>query len=444
MLYDPTDAAIPTRQWAVPGIAEHRWRERLSNEIHARGSLALKAPVRASHLALLAGEDGVERDRLHIVDLCRRFGAPEPPMGANFWHVDCGPFVLNWERHTEFSSYTFIRHEPFDEPFREPVIRQLPQDWLRGLAGEVLVAMHLALEPAVGARLSHEQTHALFASDNIASSHVSGGAAQVWTDFRLQGDGFCRVLIRDISLTPRQAGRVLQRLIEIETYRMMALLALPLAREYGRQVTHADQTLADITQRMADADRELDQHTLLDRLTAVAAEIERIAAATNYRFGAARAYYALVQRRIEELREVRVDGHPTIKEFMDRRLAPAMSTCESLRDRLEVLSKRVSRAANLLRTRVDLALERQNQDLLRSMDRRAQLQLRLQETVEGLSVVVLSYYVVGLVGYLFKAAKSGGLPLNPELATGLTLPLVVGGVWWGIHRFRRSLGHDSG
>lgn len=430
---------VSPASWSVPGIAEHPLRESLSNEIHARGSLALRAPIRASHLALLSGEDGAERDRKHIALLCRRFGAPEPHPGNNFWHADLGPFQINWERHTEFSTCTFLRREPFEDPFQNPLIRQIPADWLTGLQGPVLVAMHLAIESSNGPQLGHERIHALFASDNIASSLVSGGAAQVWTDFRLQGDGYCRVLIRDVHMTPRQAGRLVQRMTEIETYRMMALLAFPLARAHGREVTSADQTLAEITARLAEPHADVDEHQLLGRLTDVAAQVERVAAATNYRFGASRAYYALVQRRIEELREERLVSHPTIREFMDRRLAPAMRTCESLRDRIEVLSERVSRAAQLLRTRVDLALERQNQDLLRSMDRRALLQLRLQQTVEGLSVVVLSYYLMGLLGYVLKGLADGGVPVNPTLASAVLVPVVVAAVWLAIRRLRRHL-----
>ena len=94
-----------------------------------------------------------------------------------------------------------------------------------------------------------------------------------------------------------------------------------------------------------------------------------------------------MERRIAELREGRVEGMPTLREFVERRLLPAMKTCETVARMQEGLSARISRASELLRTRVDIELERQNQELLAQMNRRAKLQLRLQETVEGLSVV---------------------------------------------------------
>ncbi|MDX1605224.1 MAG: DUF3422 domain-containing protein [Candidatus Competibacterales bacterium] len=431
------------RYWALPSVAEHGLREQLTNEIHARPPVAVSAPTRVSHLALLSGEGSVEADRRHVCELCRRFGGAEPGVGANYWQVDLGTFQLNWERHTEFSTCTFFRSEPFTEPFRDRAIDQVPQDWLEALNGEVLVAIHLALEPASAPERSNQELHALFASDYIAGSMVSGGSALVWSDFRLQGDGFSRFLVRDISLGHRQAGRLVQRLLEIETYRMMALLAFPLARSIGGEVTQAEAELGKLTDRLRSSDDDSDR-VLLGELTRLSAEVERLAATSNYRFSAARAYYALVQRRIRELREERFGGRAPIHEFMERRLAPAIRTCESTQERLSVLSERVSRAANLLRTRVDVALEQQNRDLLASMNRRAQLQLRLQETVEGLSVVVLSYYLVGLLNYGLKALKQAGAGLDPTLWTGIGLPFVVFGVWFASRRLRhRAMDRDG-
>ena len=90
-----------------------------------------------------------------------------------------------------------------------------------------------------------------------------------------------------------------------------------------------------------------------------------------------------------------------------------------------------------------IALEAQNQDLLSSMNRRAKLQLRLQQTVEGLSVAAISYYVVGLLGYGLRALEAAGLHFNHDIATGAAIPLVIGGVWYGLHRFRRRLAADQ-
>lgn len=445
MVEDREPDAVSARQWAVPGVSEHALRETLTNEIHARPSNTLRAPCRVSHLALLSGESaaGPGRDREHVADLCSRFGAAGPPDQAKYWYVDLGIFRLNWERHTEFSTYTFIRQEAFADPFRDCVIDRVPRDWLSGLAGEVLVAIHVAMESGDAPERDAEQLAALFASDNIAGSYMAGGVAMGWSDFRLQGDGFSRILVRDLGLGRRQAGRLVQRLVEIETYRMMALLTLPLARRVGVQVSEADAALGRLTEMLARDDGASSDHELLDQLTALAAEVERLSATADYRFSAARAYYALAQRRISELREQRLEGRAPVHEFMERRLAPAMRTCESVSERMTELAERVARAANLLRTRVDVAVEQQSRDLLESMNRRASLQLRLQETVEGLSVVVISYYLTGLLSYALKALKAAGVKLEPEFWSGVAMPLVIFGVWLGMRRIKRWVEHQD-
>jgi uncharacterized membrane-anchored protein len=133
----------------------------------------------------------------------------------------------------------------------------------------------------------------------------------------------------------------------------------------------------------------------------------------------------------------------TIAEFMERRLAPALRTCAATAERLDAIAARLQRAGDLLRSRVDIALEAQNQALLASMDRRARIQLRLQATVEGLSVAAISYYVVGLIGYAAKALEKGGVPVHPELATGLAIPIVLVAVWALVRRVRRHVSESA-
>jgi uncharacterized membrane-anchored protein len=420
-------------------MAEHPWRRALSEELHARPYEALIAPLRASHLAMVSTEEDAAADRAHVAALCRRCGAPPPDAEARHLSVELGPYRLKWERHTEFSTYSFFRPADFDDPFPAPAIELVPKDWLAALPGQRLVAVHVALEPPHGRARSVEDLYRLFGTDNIAGSGMSGGAAEAYTDFRLHEDGFGRILVRDISLKPRQAGRLIQRLLEIETYRMMALLAFPQAREVGPKVSAIDRELAGIANTMGEIRGIGDEQHLLEHLTALSTRVEQLSASTSYRFGASRAYYALVDRRIEELRESRIEGLQTVREFLDRRLAPAMRTCESAAARLDASAGRVSRSASLLLTRVDLDLEGQNQELLQSMNRRAKLQLRLQQAVEGLSVTAISYYLVSLVGYVAKAVERVGVPADPAIVQGLAIVPVVVLVGLGIRHVRRTI-----
>ena len=257
------------------------------------------------------------------------------------------------------------------------------------------------------------------------------------TDFRIHEDGFSRMLLMDVKMGKRQGGRIVARLLEIETYRMACLLALPVAREVALTVAKAEIELAahttSLTLKQAD-----DEPALLKQLTSLAATVENQLATTNFRFGAARAYYAIVKLRVAELREERLTGLQTIEEFLERRLTPAMNTCESVAKRLFDLSERVSRASALLRTRVDIEREQQNQALLASMNRRAKMQLHLQETVEGLSIAAITYYVVGLIGYGAKGVRAVGIDLNVEAAIAISIPIVAVGIWYLLKRWREK------
>jgi uncharacterized membrane-anchored protein len=134
-----------------------------------------------------------------------------------------------------------------------------------------------------------------------------------------------------------------------------------------------------------------------------------------------------------------MQGLQTFREFIERRLAPAMNTCRSVAARQESLSQRVGRATRLLATRVDLTRERQNQALLASMNSRARLQLRLQSTVEGLSVAAVTYYVSALVGHAAEALRTEGVPVEPDLAIGISIPIVALVAWFGINHIRRKV-----
>lgn len=414
------------------GFREHAQRGSLAGEVHARPYEVLSAPVRASHLALVHATP--EDERAHLARLLASHGAEPPGDGAAYFLRDLGGFRLRWERHSEFSSYTILRFDSFDLPFAATAVDLLPADWLAGLPGEVMTAVHVAV-----AKDLPDDLAPLFDGNSLIGAKVLWGAGEAWTDFRLHADGFGRFVLRDLGLTRGQTGRLVQRLLEIETYRMMALLAFPLARHAAGEIGRIDRDLGGIVTQLADPAVQQNDRELLEHLTRLAAEAEHLDAATSFRLSAAKAYYAIVGQRIAELREDRIPGLQTFAEFIDRRLGPAMKTCESVSDRQQLLATRVSRAGDLLRTRVDIALEEKNRDLLNSMNRRAELQLRLQETVEGLSVVAISYYLLGLIGYLAKGLKSLGLPVDYDLAGLIGLPVVAGAVWLGVRRLRKAL-----
>ncbi|MBS1215382.1 MAG: hypothetical protein H6R20_356 [Proteobacteria bacterium] len=419
----------------LPG--NHPARFVLTNEVHARPYEALEPPERAFYLAVMLDPMERDRERVHVVALCERYGVGAPPEDAIHFSLDLGPFRLRWERHSEFTTYTFFARGDSREPFARPASSLVPAEWLAGIPGQTVVAAHAALMPRDWPLPPPAGIAALFSGNTVVGAEIGDGVGVAFTDFRVHADGASRFLVVDRGLSRRQAGRMLQRLFEIETYRVLALLALPIARDASPEVSALERKLAEVTGTLAepmDSDEKL-----LDELTRLAARGERLIAASRYRFGAARAYYDIVERRIAELRERRLPGTQTVAEFMTRRLAPAMATIESVGRRELEFSERVARASRLLSTRVDVARERQNQELLASMDRRAKLQLRLQETVEGLSVAAITYYVVGLVGYAAKALKAAGAGVNPDIAMGVAIPIVAAIAALGVRQIRRSV-----
>ncbi len=437
----PPEPARPLRA-ALP--ADHPQRLALHNEAHARPSGELVAPLRLSYLALLADRDLRERQWRQVCTLCERFDVPPPPADANHFSADFGAFRLTWERHTEFARYKVIVPGAEPHPFAAPAIEALPADWLGELAGEVMVAAHVTLCHADAALPDDEgKCTEYFECNPLVGASVSAGAGTAWTDFRFHADGFSRWLVQDRGMTPRQAGRTVQRLLEIDTYRMLAMLALPVANALTPEFNAFDEELARITRALSESG-ETEERALLERLTQLQVKIENRATESAFRFGAARAYYALVQRRVHELREQRRAGLQTFQDFVERRLAPAMHTCASVAERQSSVLERVSRTTDLLSTRVDIIREEQTQALLESMNRRAKLQLRLQQTVEGLSIAAITYYIVGLVGYAAKGLEVAGVPLDPDLAMAISIPLVVGGVAYGVHGIRKAVSRTLG
>jgi uncharacterized membrane-anchored protein len=421
---------------------EYRSRNELADEVHARPSEALETPSRATFVAkLIDPRERVDEFR-HLTDLCLNHDLEPPVANVSHFVVVLGQLKLIWERHGEFSGYTFISTDESHQPFRDPPVLLLPAGWLAAIPGRVLVAAHAKIIVAPAEEIDSNFLARHFGGNLVAGGSIGEKAGMAFTDFRIHDDGFSRFLLIDKDFTARQAGRMLQRLFEIETYRMMALLALPLARQQSNRVVEIENSLASVTSDIASG--SVDDEGLLHEVTRLAAQVESDLAASQFRFGACRAYGELVATRIAELRENRHPGIQPIGEFMTRRFTPAVATCAAASNRLRDLSERVARASALLSTRVEIARERQSQDLLASMDRRAKAQLRLQQAVEGLSVAAIVYYAAGLVGYLTKGLKSVGVGVNPDMLIGASIPLLVVAVVLVTRRTRRRLHSDEG
>ena len=426
-------------------------RRALHDEVHARPSALIRLPALVVFVAVL--NEGVSReDELeHLRRLPGQSGLQGRDLQNNFLRLRLAGHTLKWERHTEFTRYSIVQALPAGMGLgaSAPDLQQhiaLPDGWLAAIPGRTVAAIELAM---VAAELPAQDTEAQatlmrpaqqwFGGHTVVASQLGGGHSWAVTDFRLLASGFERMLVIAAPGTSEtRAGRISQRLLEIETYRLMALRGLPVAKALSPMLAEAESQLAAITAELEH--KGISEQDLLDQLIALAARIERATAEHTYRFAATRAYDALVTQRIGELRERAIPGTQTIGEFMLRRLSPAMATVAATERRLGSLSERVTRTSALLRTRVDIATEEQNQQLLAKLTRGQALQLQLQTTVEGLSIAAISYYVISLLLYVGKGAKAAGLPIHPEIAAAALVPLVLWATWRTTRRIHEKLG----
>jgi uncharacterized membrane-anchored protein len=424
-------------------LQNHLLRIQSANELHARPFPELAAPTRAAFLAVTIPE-GIDKAaaREQLINLLDRHGADHPPAGASHFYGTLGRHQLKWEAHSEFVTYTMFAEGVTPTAFSGQLHESFPSDWLATMPGQVITSAIVRVEvekdeAALEKRLQSDLRD-WFVGESLAAAYVLDRNAVVAGDFRIDEGGHVRfaVLVKD-GLGKRRLGRIVQRLLEIETYKCMAMMTLPIARDVFSQAAQLDAEVSGVVQSMAGHQDQASAS--LDQLLAVSAKIEVLSSTTSFRFSAGRAYSAIVGQRIAVLREERVMQRQLFSEFMLRRFTPAMRTSEAAEKRLQDLSAQAARASDLLATRVGVAAAEQNRKLLERMNQRAALQMRLQETVEGLSVVAVTYYAVNLLGYLLGPLSENVLPDKKSLLMILVLPVALL-VWGMIRRIKARVG----
>jgi len=422
-------------------LADHPLRYAIVNELHARPFPELSAPCTAVYVAIKQPVDAANRDRTrdraHLLDLLDRNGSAHTQPDATHFSGPIGRSELKWESHTEFVTYSAFSKGVSDRAFDPAEAQVFPESWLAEAPGKRVVSLLIRVEmlpedeDLVMSRLDD-----WFVPESLACARVVDGAAIIAGDFRIDPAGHMRfaIFVRP-GTGDRRIGRIVQRLCEIETYRSISMLGLIRSRSLTARLNALDPALSALVSGL---DSTPSPEKELHQLLAISAELESLAVQFSFRFGATAAYEAIVNQRIAALREVRIQGRQSFAEFMMRRYDPAMRTVKSTETRLRGLAERAQRAAELLRTRVDVDRSAQNQKLLESMDRRADLQLRLQRTVEGLSTVAISYYAVNLATYAIEPLVEPWQISHAALMAILT-PLVLLGVWLMVRRIRNHL-----
>lgn len=426
----------------MAAINDHPLRYSLNSELHARPFPSLSAPHVAAYLAVRAPGEAASRDRSVDLDnlsaLLKHYGAPLPAENATHYYGPMGKYALKWEQHTEFVTYTVFSGQLSARPFDPAEFDVFPESWRKGLNAERItsILLRLVTRPDTNEQISGSLRD-WFVPESLAVAKVLDDAAVVASDFRIDSAGHMRMAIFASDGTgDRRLGRIVQRLCEIETYKSMSMLGFAEVRDFGGQLNALDKQLNNLMvgMRASDAMAEDTLHKLLD----ISVQLETLSAEVSYRFGATEAYQAIVNQRISALREARFMSRQGFDEFMMRRYEPAMRTVKSSENRLQSISARAIRASELLRTRVDVERSAQNQEILASMNERSDLQLRLQHTVEGLSVVAISYYAVSLTAYMI-TPMAEQVGVGKGVVTALAVPVVVALVWWMLRRLRSKI-----
>ncbi|HEX5793928.1 MAG TPA: DUF3422 domain-containing protein [Rheinheimera sp.] len=399
----------------------HPLRDVLDKELQQRTFPALTAPCRLCQFMLTVSAASRSSELNFIQQLARQ-------QSSHFNETDHDinlPLfggTLRFEKHGEFSSYVFIQSGSEKQLFDDPLDFLPSKNWLDDIPGQIFRVVQLSVITPAQLK-TNSNIDALFNPDNCISSMLAGQKARIWTDFQKHAEGAGRMLLLDHGLTPAALGRLVQQLFDLGNYRKLSLLGWPLSRQALAKLTLLEQQLSDITQRIEH--KQSDDERLLGEITTMAAQTEHLIADTSSRLQATAAYYQLTLDRIKSLNETPIEGLLSLQDFTERRLTPAFRTSESVVFRQSALSGRLGRSTELLRTRINLKLEQQNQQLLASMDRRAKLQLNMQQMVEGLSLVAISYYAVQLTDKAIHALGYWLPQLNTAQWQSISVPVMV-------------------
>ncbi|NVK44153.1 MAG: DUF3422 domain-containing protein [Oceanospirillaceae bacterium] len=416
-------------------MRSHPLREQIIAEVHARPFQQMQAPLALLQVAIVHDNQSPDDIDRTVRRMARDAGYDVDVGAQGFFFARGESKGLRYEPHSEFYSLTLYRFGDLEVP-------QLPDSWADSLPGSFLCGVEVLFRQK--AADFDEWAESNFNGFQISGADVMDRAATLRTDFRVRGDsGYNRFVVEDREgMNLFRAGRLLQRICEIETYRHMALLALPLAVATMPEVTELDQQLAEIVERIAEAQSE--PSALLQELMALAAQVETLSARTANRLSATEAYFALVDRRIAELRESRVEGLQTVEQFMERRLDPAHRTCRSTGERIERLSKRISRSTELIRSQVDLSIENQSRDLLHGINRRARSQLRLQAKLESFTVIVVTYYAFDLIDRTSRnLLEDHSLEDKASYVLSASVPLIALVLFLYVRRLLKSVDRDD-
>ena len=416
-------------------IAEHPYRDAVLAELHARPVELIAPAMRVRRLVLaVSNRSGAMRS---AIGQFRAFAAARgyaiEDEGTRQYQFATPDRVVTWEFHTEFITITWYSALSDAENWPADIGLDAVSD------AELVGAMRVDMmdEPVLPERVLPS-----FNPTSLCLVSIEYGNAQLATDFVPDADKFIRFEFAAGKLSPLRRSITLRRILEVETYRTMALLALPLARRTGPALRAVEMELTDVMADLSNIETTDEVQQRLKKLHDLSVRSGQISEQLNYRFAAAYAYGAILQRRLEKLREETLGQGSSLSSFIGNRVEPALATCEAMDKRLKTLSQKLERAVELLNVRISLDMQIQNKAVLETIAETARSQFRLQHTVEGLSTIAITYYLIGILGYAL-AGPLEATGWSKTLVISILSPVALVAVFFGLRAIRRGFDRGS-
>jgi len=424
-------------------------RRALSDELHARAFHEFDGAGRFIRFVFMT-EDNLSAMHGYVNAFLQERGKPPIEAESKFARIEFDDFALRFERHTEFLSISLIEKglaakagllpDAFDKSQS-----RLPLDWAGAAPATLFHAIWIEIGGKPPRGLDPESMLTVMDSRAIAANRLGDGTSQLHFAFDIDKNGFSRVALYNSDITASRMGRTVQRVVEFETYRLLAMLGFAAVQDNSQKLSQIETEVGKLTTQLAVQIKNpgAKVESLLSTLSRQAADLEDISSQTSYRLSATTAYESILADRLAGLGLSRLDGFQGVRGFLNRRMTPAMDSCRAFAERMASLSERIGRAGDLLQTQTEMIIQRQNRDLLRSMNRRAKAQLHLQQTVERLSIAAVTYYGVGLVGYLALPLPLDAWGIDLLVVKAASVPIIAFFVWLAIHRVKQGLKSDD-
>ena len=412
------------------GLLDHQNRAEVLAELHARPVDPVSSPARIRRVALAfdRAPHNAERVMQDFAAWCEKNRIVPPASGTRYHRFDLNGCLVTFELHTEFVTLTWVSG-PENEDFWP---EQLGLDALGG--GKLVAATMIEILSATS--ISQPRLDRYHRA-SLCFSTIDKGDAQVATDFVADENGFTHFIVAAAENVDRQRlGTIVRRLLEIETYRTFTLLGLPLARQVSPMLATLERQLGQLVEEMGPTTSQEESKHQLSQLHALTLQLNKTIERTSYRFSASQAYADILDRRLTRLGEQTTVSFSTLERYLGNRIEPALATCLAIEKRQKDLGQKLEWVTEFLNTRIGLEVQMQNMQVMDRISKTSQSQYRLQKTVEGLSVIAISYYALGIVGYLLNGMAEV-VEFSKPAATAALVPLVVGLVWYGVRRITK-------